>query len=52
LLYNDPKMKLQWPLPVSVISEKDQQWRKLEDQEAELKQKMSAGLTERAVEVL
>jgi len=41
LLYNDPKLGLQWPLPVSVISEKDRDWKPLSEQEAELKQKMT-----------
>jgi dTDP-4-dehydrorhamnose 3,5-epimerase len=26
LMYNDPRLALDWPLPVSVISEKDAQW--------------------------
>lgn len=43
LLYNDPMLALQWPLPVSEISEKDQTWRSLREQEATLKQKMSLG---------
>jgi len=42
LLYNDPRLGLEWPLPVSVISEKDQIWQLLSEQEAELKQKMSS----------
>jgi len=41
LLYNDPKLGLEWPLPVSVISDKDQVWKPLSEQEAELKQKMT-----------
>jgi dTDP-4-dehydrorhamnose 3,5-epimerase len=41
LLYNDPRLGLQWPLPVAVISEKDQQWKGLVEQESELKQGMS-----------
>jgi dTDP-4-dehydrorhamnose 3,5-epimerase len=41
LLYNDPRLGLQWPLPVAVISEKDQQWKGLVEQEPELKQRMS-----------
>ena len=42
LLYNDPRLGLEWPLPISVISEKDQIWQPLSEQEAELKQKMSS----------
>jgi dTDP-4-dehydrorhamnose 3,5-epimerase len=41
LLYNDPKLGLEWPLPVSVISDKDQIWKPLSEQEAEMKRKMS-----------
>jgi len=26
LRYNDPKLGIQWPLPVSVISDKDRDW--------------------------
>src|SRR5215813_14950082 len=51
LLYSDPRLGLSWPLPVAVISEKDQQWRTLEQQEAELKQKMSVE-SEKAIGVL
>ncbi len=40
LLYNDPRLGLQWPLPVSVISDKDRVWKHLDEQEAELKQRM------------
>ena len=41
LLYNDPRLGLSWPLPVAVISEKDQAWKPLREQESELRQKMS-----------
>jgi dTDP-4-dehydrorhamnose 3,5-epimerase len=41
LLYNDARLGLTWPLPVSVISPKDQIWKPLSEQETELKQKMS-----------
>ena len=41
LAFNDPQLGLKWPLPVSVISEKDQNWRFLEEFENELKQRMS-----------
>jgi dTDP-4-dehydrorhamnose 3,5-epimerase len=40
LLYNDPRLGLKWPLPVAVISDKDQIWKPLAEQEAEIKQKM------------
>lgn len=41
LLYNDPGLGLKWPLPVSVISDKDKVWKLLSEQEAELKARMS-----------
>jgi dTDP-4-dehydrorhamnose 3,5-epimerase len=41
LMYNDPRLALEWPLPVSVVSEKDQKFRLLDEIEPELKQKMS-----------
>ena len=41
LLYNDPRLGLQWPLPVAVISDKDRVWEALDEQESELKQRMS-----------
>lgn len=40
LMYNDPRLGLIWPLPVSVISEKDQSFRLLSEVEAELKGRM------------
>jgi dTDP-4-dehydrorhamnose 3,5-epimerase len=40
LLYNDPRLGLEWPLPVAVISDKDKVWKPLSEQETELKQKM------------
>jgi dTDP-4-dehydrorhamnose 3,5-epimerase len=42
LRYDDPRLKLRWPLPVEVISEKDAIWKLLDDFEPELKRKMSA----------
>jgi len=41
LAYNDPRLGLKWPLPVSVISEKDQSWKLLSEIEPELKRRMS-----------
>jgi len=41
LLYSDPRLGLQWPLPVSVISDKDQVWPLLDLQETEVKERMS-----------
>jgi dTDP-4-dehydrorhamnose 3,5-epimerase len=39
LMYNDPRLGLEWPLPVGVISEKDQRWQLLETQEAEIRKR-------------
>ena len=41
LLHNDPRLKLQWPLPVTVISDKDQKFALLDDIEPELKRRMT-----------
>ena len=41
LMYNDPRLGLKWPLPVAVISDKDQAWKTLAEQETELKHRMS-----------
>jgi dTDP-4-dehydrorhamnose 3,5-epimerase len=43
LMYNDPKLGLSWPLPVTVVSEKDQKFAPLDTIEAEVKRRMSAG---------
>jgi dTDP-4-dehydrorhamnose 3,5-epimerase len=40
LLYSDPRLGLAWPLPVSVISEKDEGWKRLDEIEPELKRRM------------
>jgi dTDP-4-dehydrorhamnose 3,5-epimerase len=41
LLHNDPRLGLKWPLPVSVISAKDQAFRPLNEIEDEVKRRMS-----------
>ena len=41
LLYNDPRLGLQWPIPITTISEKDQKFSLLDQTESELKRKMS-----------
>jgi dTDP-4-dehydrorhamnose 3,5-epimerase len=46
LLYNDPRLRLEWPLPVSVISDKDRIWKRLDEQEEEIRQRMSQGSIE------
>jgi dTDP-4-dehydrorhamnose 3,5-epimerase len=41
LRYDDPALGLSWPLPVSVISEKDAAWTLFSEVESELKRKMT-----------
>jgi dTDP-4-dehydrorhamnose 3,5-epimerase len=52
LLYSDPRLKLQWPLSVTVISEKDQQWRGLDEQESEIRERMNTQQLEAVTGVL
>jgi len=40
LPYNDARLGLEWPLPVSVISEKDGLWTQLNQQEEEIRHRM------------
>jgi dTDP-4-dehydrorhamnose 3,5-epimerase len=42
LLHDDPRLGLKWPLPVSVISDKDKVFKRLDEIEPELKSRMSA----------
>ena len=48
LSYRDPRLGLEWPLPVSVISQKDQEWKLLGEIEPELKRRMRAPAAEGA----
>jgi dTDP-4-dehydrorhamnose 3,5-epimerase len=41
LMHNDPRLGLEWPLPVAVISDKDQKFRLLDQIEPELKRRMT-----------
>jgi dTDP-4-dehydrorhamnose 3,5-epimerase len=41
LKYDDPRLDLRWPLPVSVMSEKDQNWQKFEEIREELEARMA-----------
>ena len=41
LMYNDPRLGLEWPLPVEEISEKDGKWQLIDEAEDELKRRMS-----------
>jgi dTDP-4-dehydrorhamnose 3,5-epimerase len=40
LMYNDPRLGLEWPIPPTVISEKDTQWKLLDEIEDSLKSRM------------
>ena len=42
LRYDDPRLGLEWPLPVGEMSEKDDKWKLLDEVEGELKERMSA----------
>ena len=46
LAYDDPRLGLQWPLPVAVISEKDAQWEPLELVEPEVRRRMAVATAE------
>jgi dTDP-4-dehydrorhamnose 3,5-epimerase len=39
---HDPRLGLVWPLPVSEMSDKDRQWKALDEIEPELKQRMAS----------
>jgi dTDP-4-dehydrorhamnose 3,5-epimerase len=41
LMYDDPRLGLEWPLPVAVISEKDAQWPSLDEAEPETSRRMN-----------
>jgi dTDP-4-dehydrorhamnose 3,5-epimerase len=45
LLYNDPKLGLSWPLPVTEISPKDAIWKPLAEVEPEVRRRMAVGGT-------
>jgi dTDP-4-dehydrorhamnose 3,5-epimerase len=42
LPYDDPKLGLEWPLPVSIMSDKDREWKPLAEVEDEIRRRMSA----------
>ena len=46
LAYDDPRLGLQWPLPVAMISEKDAQWESLELVEPEVRRRMAVATAE------
>ena len=41
LLHDDPRLRLEWPLPLGEISAKDRSWKPLDQIEPELKRRMS-----------
>jgi len=41
LMYNEPALGLSWPLPMTVISDKDNAWKPFAQIQAELKQRMA-----------
>lgn len=43
LKYDDPRLRLTWPLPVASISPKDGQWKLLSEVESEVKRRMMLG---------
>lgn len=43
LMYNEPRLGLSWPLPITIVSEKDQKFPRLDDIEVELNNRMSIG---------
>lgn len=46
LMYNDPSLGLSWPLPMTVISDKDNAWMPFLEVQAELKRRMTPERTE------
>ncbi len=46
----DPLLGLSWPLPVTVVSQKDRAWKPLQELEAELRERMSGVAREKAME--
>jgi dTDP-4-dehydrorhamnose 3,5-epimerase len=47
LPYSDPRLGLKWPLPITIISDKDKQWKPLSEQEEQLRQLMSINVMSR-----
>ena len=44
LLFSDPRLGLQWPLPVAEISPKDAAWKPLSEVEAEVRRRMTVNV--------
>jgi dTDP-4-dehydrorhamnose 3,5-epimerase len=43
LLYDDARLRLPWPLTVTVVSEKDRLWRPFDEQQDAIREKMAVG---------
>jgi dTDP-4-dehydrorhamnose 3,5-epimerase len=43
LMYDEPRLGLSWPLHITIVSEKDQKFPRLDDIEVELNRRMSIG---------
>jgi dTDP-4-dehydrorhamnose 3,5-epimerase len=41
LRHDDPRLNLDWPLPLTVISDKDRIWKLLDEQEQQIRQRMA-----------
>jgi dTDP-4-dehydrorhamnose 3,5-epimerase len=41
LAYDDPRLAIRWPLPISLVSERDRRWPTFADIESELRRRMS-----------
>ena len=44
LAYDDPQLGLEWPLPVAVISDKDTEWKLLDEVGDEIRRRMAVGI--------
>ena len=47
LPYDDPRLGLTWPLPVSAMSDKDREWKPLAETETELRNRMRVSVSSR-----
>jgi dTDP-4-dehydrorhamnose 3,5-epimerase len=43
LRYSDPRLAIQWPLPVTDLSDKDSTWPLLDDAEPAIHERMALG---------
>jgi dTDP-4-dehydrorhamnose 3,5-epimerase len=44
LAYDDPRLGLDWPLPVAVMSDKDKEWKHLDEVEDEVRRRMAVAV--------